>query len=67
MSIQEKLTIRKEKQHLRPLAIGFHPTMIKRLDKIAENHKVSRSELVRMLVDESLSRLDAEKSQGGGE
>ena len=61
MSIRQKLADRAEDQPMKPIAIGLRPAMIERLDQIAEQHDLSRSELVRLLVDEGLSELEEHK------
>ena len=61
MSIRQKLADREQNEPLKPIAIGLRPKMISRLDQLAEQHGLSRSELVRLLVDEGLSELEEHK------
>lgn len=61
MSILEKLADREQNEPMKPIAIGLRPRMISRLDQLAEQHGLSRSELVRLLVDEGLSELEEQQ------
>ena len=61
MSIREKLADREQNEPLKPIAIGLRPRMISRLDQLAEQHDLSRSEVVRLLVDEGLSELEEQQ------
>ena len=61
MSIREKLADREQNEPLKPIAIGLGPRMISRIDQLAEQHDLSRSEVVRLLVDEGLSELEEQQ------
>ena len=58
MSIRQKLADRADEQPMKPIAIGLRPTMIERLDCLSDEHGLSRSELVRILLSEGLSELE---------
>ena len=61
MSILEKIADRADEQPMKPIAIGLRPAMVERLDKVAEQHELSRSALVRLLVDEGLAELEEQQ------
>ena len=61
MSIKKALENLSETAQLRPIAIGFYKPMIDRLDKLADGYGQSRSEVVRLLVEDALDRLENEQ------
>lgn len=63
MSIKQALENLDGVSKMRPLAIGFYEEMIQKLDRLAAEYGQSRSEVVRVLVADSLARLEIERKE----